>query len=40
MIIELTQMEVDFLIRKIDVILGLKKRNKKSNKPLGFGKKV
>jgi hypothetical protein len=40
MIIKLTPMEVDFLIRKIDEILELKRRNKKSNKPLGFGKKV
>ena len=37
--VRLTVEQVDYLIRRIEAILELKKRNNKSNKPLGFGKK-
>jgi len=37
--VRLTIEQVDYLIRRIEAILELKKRNNKSNKPLGFGKK-
>jgi len=37
--ITLTAEQIDYLIRRIEAILELKKRNNKSNKPLGFGKK-
>ena len=37
--ITLTVEQIDYLIRRIDSILEFEKRNKKSNKLLGFGKK-